>query len=554
MIPPAMRPRYRRSLILLALLPLGVLVLAETYMWGMELLEGQPRGFGQSLAWAAETLTTTGYGHDNQWRHPVMIAFVMVVQFLGVFLIFLLFPVFVIPYFESRFEERLPRVVPGDLKNFVLIFRYGPAVTSLIHDMERQRIPVLVVESDEALGRRLRDRGLRVIHSHLDDELLLGGALERARALVVNGPDHENAVVVLGARQRGFEGPIHAFVENPLHRRPITLAGASAVYGPKHALAAALAAQASDRISNIAGLRQLGEHLTVAELRVRRESPVAGVELAEARIHERTGATLIGQWVRGVFDPEMGPTTVLHPGAILVAAGSDDSIERLGRLATPLAQTGPFLVAGYGEVGHKVVQLLGDAGEETFALDRQHFEGVDLVADALDPEALERAGILRARAVILALSTDSANLFAATIVRNIAPEVPIIARVNRTEEVERIRLAGADFALSVGQVAGQLLGRQLFGEEFISLEPRMRLAKVTSAGLEGRNPVSARIRERTGCSMVAIERDGGLFVEFDRHFEIRSGDCIYLCGSEDAVGRYFSHFPKARGPGAGPLH
>ncbi len=50
------------------------------------------RGFWQSLAWASEILTTTGYGHDNQWRHPLMIAFVVAVQFIGVFLVFLVFP------------------------------------------------------------------------------------------------------------------------------------------------------------------------------------------------------------------------------------------------------------------------------------------------------------------------------------------------------------------------------------------------------------------------------------------------------------------------------
>jgi len=196
-----MRSLFKPRLALLGILPLGVFALALSSMLGMELLEGEPRGFWQSLAWASETLTTTGYGHDNQWRHPIMIAFVVTAQFLGVFLIFLLFPVFVIPYFESRFEKRLPRVVPDKLRGFVLIFRYGPAVTSLINDIEREQVAAVVLEEDELLGRRLRDRGLTVVQSRLDDEDLFGGGLERARALVVNGPDHENAVAVLSARR-----------------------------------------------------------------------------------------------------------------------------------------------------------------------------------------------------------------------------------------------------------------------------------------------------------------------------------------------------------------
>ena len=482
--------RRTRLLAWLALLPLGVVLISLVYMLGMDVLEGQPRGFWHSLGWAAETLTTTGYGHDNEWRHPLMIVFVVAMQFMGVFLAFLLIPIFAIPYFERRLEERLPTAIPAKLADFVLIYRHGPAVTSLIRDLERQHIPTVVLEEDEALARRLRSDGLTVVYVRPEDEDVLAGGLARARVLIVNGADHDNVVTVLSARQGGFEGPIHAFVQNPKHRKPVVLAGADAVYSPKHALAAALAAQASHLISpRVGGLQQLGEHVQVAELRVHRESPVADVPLARAAIREQTGATIVGLWMGGSFTSEIGPDTVLRRGAILVAIGSADSIERLGRLATPLVRTGPFLVAGYGEVGRKVVEMLGDAGESTVVIDREDGEGVDFVADALDSEALERAGVREAQAVILALSSDSTNLFAAMIVRDLAPDVPIIARVGEATGVGRIRAAGADFALSISQVAGQLLGRRLLGEEFVSLEPSIRLVKVSAAGLEGLTPV-----------------------------------------------------------------
>jgi Trk K+ transport system NAD-binding subunit len=546
MMRPAM-PRRTRTLAWLALLPLGVVLITLVYMLGMDVLEEQPRGFWHSLGWAAETLTTTGYGHDNEWRHPLMIVFVVAMQFLGVFLAFLLIPIFAIPFFERRLEERLPTAIPAKLADFVLIYRHGSAVRSLILDLERQRIPTVVLEEDEALARRLRSDGLTVVCVRSEDENVLADGLARARVLIVNGSDHDNAVTVLSARQSGFEGPIHAFVQNPKHRKPLTLAGADAVYSPKHALAAGLAAQASHRISpRVAGLQQLGEHVEIAELRVHRESPVADLPLARAAIREQTGATIVGLWMGGRFTSEIGPDTALRRGAILVAIGSADSIERLGRLATPLVRTGPFLVAGYGEVGHKVVEMLGDAGESTVVIDQEDREGVDFVADALDSEALELAGVKEAQAVILALSSDSTNLFATTIVRDLAPDVPIIARVGEATGVGRIRAAGADFALSVSQVAGQLLGRHLLGEEFVSLEPSIRLVKVSAAGLEGLTPVSARIRERSGCSIVALEREAELLVEFAPEFKIRSGDCVYLCGSADAVARYFDLFPNAR--------
>jgi K+/H+ antiporter YhaU regulatory subunit KhtT len=78
----------------------------------------------------------------------------------------------------------------------------------------------------------------------------------------------------------------------------------------------------------------------------------------------------------------------------------------------------------------------------------------------------------------------------------------------------------------------------------------MRLVKTSAEGLDGRNVASARIRERTGCSLVVIERDEKLFTDFDRDFEIHRGDSIYLCGSEEAVERYFEIFPEARSASA----
>jgi len=534
--------RFRGALLFLGLLPLGVLVTALAYMAAMQGLEGESRDIWQSLAWAAETLTTTGYGHDNQWHHPAMILLVMLVQFLGLFLVLLGFPILLIPFFERRFEQPLPRDIPAKLSDFVLIYRYGPAVTSLIDDLALQHIQTVVLEEDvnETEARRLRDRGVTSVLTHIDNDDPFGSGLLRARALICNGNDPDNAVMVLNARQQGFGGPVYAFVENPLHRNPIVLAGADAVYSPKHALAAALAAKASDRISpRVAGLSLLGEDLDVAELRIRDDCPVAGLTLAEAHLGERTGATILGLWTGGEFNGEVTPMTVLQPRSILVAIGSVEAIEHLENLVTVLDRGGRYVVAGYGKVGQRVVQMLRDAGEEVFVIDRESIAGVDLAGDALDTAVLNRGRVADAKAMILALSGNGTNLFAATIVANLVPDLPIIARVNRASDIQRIHAAGADFALSIGQVASQLLGRRLLGEEFVALEASMRLTKSAADGFEGMSPVSSGVRERTGCSIVAIERRGEIFLNFERAFEIERGDLLYICGTGDNVERYF---------------
>lgn len=540
-----MQASRRRLLLLIASLPLLVLAGAGLYMWGMANLEGDPRSFWDSFEFVGETLSTTGYGADAKWDHPAMVVLVVILQFLGVFLVFLIFPIFLIPFLEERFEARVPTEAEKGLSGHLVVWGYGPAVEALIAQTEGAGLATLVVEEDEGTVRRLVERGRRAIHTSLDDGGLAAARLLQARALIANASDDVDATVTLAARQEGFQGEILALVEEPFHRRPLLLAGATAVFTPRHVLGAALAARASSRISpGLSGIRQLGR-LQVHQVRVQPDSDIAGKTLEEAAIGARTGAVVIGQWVGGRLQVPPTASTRIEPGGILVIAGTEAHVDRLVELcsgAVRLRREGRFVVGGYGEVGRKVVELLKDVGEEVVVVDRRETEGVDLVGDMLDPAVVEELVDHRTRAVILALDTDSATLFATVIVKEAAADVPVIARVNTTENVDRIHRAGADFALSISQVSGQILARRLLGEEAVSVDEQLKVLRTGADGLVGRHPAELSIRERTGVSVVAVERGEDLIVEMGPGFRFEPEDTVYVCGSAEAVRRFGEEF------------
>jgi len=542
-----MHRSQKRLLALLLALTLLLIAAAFLYMLGMGHLEGQPRGFWESLEWAAETLSTTGYGADASWHHPAMVLFVVLLQFAGVFLVFLIFPVYLIPFLEERFEIRLPRE-SANISDHVVIFHHGPAVATLIQELERSNVMTLVVEEDQAEARRLVEKGYRVVYGNLGEGVLARTHLDKARALIVNSTDDRNAVTILGARQLGFSGEILALVEDPLHRTPIILAGATAAYTPRHVLGAALAARASRRVSpTVAGIQRLGNKLQVSEVRITRNSELKGRTLAEAVMGQHRGVSVIGLWINGKLVAPAPADMRLEPGGILILVGSPENIQRFTDLCTGARQLrgqGPFLVAGNGEVGRKVVELLTDAGEETRLVDIIPGEGVALVGNVLDPRILEEADVHNVQAVIMALNTDTTTLFATVIVKDLAPDVPVIARVNRAENVERIYAAGADFALSISHVSGQLLAWRLLGKEAIAVDPELRVTEVTARGLEDRRLAEAGIRDRTGCTVVAVERDGEVMVEFGPEFRFRTSDAVYICGSNEAIRKYTQAFPQ----------
>ncbi|MDP2008478.1 MAG: NAD-binding protein [Rubrivivax sp.] len=544
------RSTTKRLLVLLAALPTALLVLGTLYMLGMDHLEGVPRTLLQGLQWASETITNTGYGADNRWSHPAMAAFVIVTPFIGQILVFLVFPVLVLPFFEERFEVRLAHELPA-MAGKVLFYRYGSAVEPLLEEFNRTKSPFVVFEEDAALARSLSERGYSVVVGQLTEDVAALSGVKDARAVVTNAGDHANATCTLVVRELGFTGPLYALANDPLYRAPMLQIGATDVFTPSHVLGAALASRASTRISPPAeGMHLLGSKVAMAEFRVRPSSPLAGKRLGELRLRVKHGVSVIGQWRGGVFTTAKGPDTRVEPGAILVVVGTPANLESVERMALPIRRTGAIVVAGFGAVGHKVVELLHDAGEQCVVIDRVSAPGVDVVGNVLERATLDQARVREASAVILALSDDGESVFATAAVRDYAPEVPLIVRVLRSSNTARLYRSGADFAISVGQVAGQILAYHLLDEQEAAIENHIKFCRFDAGSLTGTHPWRSDAMDRTGAKVVAVERGNDVLVEFDDDFVVRPDDALFVCGSLNSLARYQREFQVSSGPAA----
>jgi Trk K+ transport system NAD-binding subunit len=512
--------RSQKRLIALTIgLIIFVIGAALLYQIGMSALEGKPRSFWDSIEWAAETLSTTGYGRDTQWASPVMVLFVVAVQFVGVFLFFLIVPVVLLPYLEERFEERLPRHADSRLSNHIIVYRFGPAVETLLQRLKTRSIPSLVVETDEVSARAVAESGQNVVFVRTEEDVLDAIRLHEARAIVANGRDEENAALILRARQTGFKGEIYAFVEEPAHRKPMELAGATSAYTPRHIIAAALAAHASDQLSpRLPGIEQLAEWER-REIRVPSSSPIAGKSIAAAEL----AAAVVGQWHRSQLNVHCVPGTIIESGAVLELTGTPIALERAALQigASYFRGEGFFLIGGFGEVGRKVHELLTDVGEEVRVIERHPGAGVDFVGNVLDPSVLVRAGIGSARALVLALDSDDATLFATVIARDTVDDVPVIARVNHARNLANMHRAGADFALSISDISGEMLSARLLGRQARAREERRRIEHSDGSHYAGRT-----VGELSMC-IVAVDRDGALLAP--RHdTRIEAGDRLWI--------------------------
>ncbi len=64
------------------------------------------------------------------------------------------------------------------------------------------------------------------------------------------------------------------------------------------------------------------------------------------------------------------------------------------------------------------------------------------------------------------------------------------------------------------------------------------------ARLAGRHPTEMAVRERTGASVVAVERGEEVIVELGPEFRFRADDAVYVCGSNRGIRRFQEVFGR----------
>jgi uncharacterized protein with PhoU and TrkA domain len=87
---------------------------------------------------------------------------------------------------------------------------------------------------------------------------------------------------------------------------------------------------------------------------------------------------------------------------------------------------------------------------------------------------------------------------------------------------------------------------RLLGKESVVVDPKLRVVKISARGLENCQPEEMHIRERTGCSMVAVERGEELLMEFSEGFRFHDADAIFICGSAQATQNYAERFSQPK--------
>ncbi len=133
-----------------------------------------------------------------------------------------------------------------------------------------------------------------------------------------------------------------------------------------------------------------------------------------------------------------------------------------------------FIICGFGRVGTLVARDLTAAGLDVVVLDvgeeslnRAEAAGYPVIhGDGTSDAILRRAGILRARGLVSCIDSDASNVYVTLSARALNPQLFIVGRAGDEGVVQKLRIAGADRAISPYTMAGTTIAN-------MALRPRV---------------------------------------------------------------------------------
>jgi voltage-gated potassium channel len=186
------------------------------------------------------------------------------------------------------------------------------------------------------------------------------------------------------------------------------------------------------------------------------------------------------------------------------------------------------VVIGYGTKGRAAVDTLVNNGTDreeivvvdpgAEALQEAHADGLAVVTgDATRQDVLRRAGVEHANQVIITTNRDDSNVLATLTVRQLNPDVWIVAACREQENVALMRQSGANSVITSSDAVGRLLGLSSLSptlgsvmEDLLTYGEGLEVAERDLLVTEvGRQP------QRLPDQVIAVVRDEKVYRYFD---------------------------------------
>lgn len=523
---------------------LVALVLVYSILFHLLMLyEGQSYSWITGIYWSMTVMSTLGFG-DITFSSDLGLFFTIIVLASGVFFMMIILPFtfiqfFYTPWLELKEKNMTPRELPVYTCGHVIVAGLDPVTTKLIAQLQKKEIAYVVVASDLKQALELRDRGYNVVVGAPDDPALYRKLrVQNAAMVVATIDDLINTNISFTIREVDEHVPIVTNAENAYSVDILQFSGNIHVFQFMKMLGESLAERVlgvKKTLSIIATYDELCIGVVSAA-----GTSLVGKRLAESRLRENIGVTVVGIWEKGRM--LFLPSAVIAISSIVILAGSAAQFQAFNEAYVEKNEQGPqerpVLILGGGRVGQVVAKRLEDVGfpykivekRENAVRSGEHV----IIGNAADLAILKKAGLEYARSVVITTHDDDMNIYLAFYCRQLRPDIQIISRAKRERNVSTLYRAGADLVMSYANMgAGAILNVLLPGEISVFTDGLVVFNTQVPEGIAGMAIAGCGIREKTGCSIVALRRKGDLCVGPSPHHILNPGEEIILVGSPE---------------------
>lgn len=282
-------------------------------------------------------------------------------------------------------------------------------------------------------------------------------------------------------------------------------------------------------------------------------TPFQGRTLAQSRLRELTGVNVVGIWEQGRFQLP-GPQTVMDSSTVLVLAGSDSQLAKYDSFVRSQNvdndHTGPVLVLGGGRVGLAVAQTLSGRGIDYRVVEKKNkrTETDDriIVGNASDLDVLIRAGINETPSIIITTHDDDLNIFLTIYCRRLRPDAQIISRASLDRNINTLHRAGANLVMSFASLCTTTILNLLRPEKLLMLSEGLNIFRSRpSKGIVGKALHAQRIRENTGCSIIAIKRGDQININPHPDTVPEAEDELILIGTAESERKFTEQYQSS---------
>jgi Trk K+ transport system NAD-binding subunit len=527
------------------------------YMYFYQLLMGSETGRDISLVescyWVLTTMSTLGYG-DIVFKGDAGRLFSMVVMFTGVFYLFIVLPFVFMeflykPFMEYQTGARVARKFEVADGKHVILTHYDSVSHALMDKLTQFGYPfVLVVENlKEAL--LLHDMDFPVMLGNLGEaDTFDHASIENAAMLVATDADIRNVNIAFRARDASPSLSIVSTCSRAISEEILTLAGANHVIRPSQQMGSFLARRicCTDNFTHVIGSF---EEVQIAEVNIH-GTTLVGQRLMDADFRKEYGVNVVGMWERGIFEIP-SPEAMLNNHTVLLLAGTEANFQKYDLAFKAYAHnSAPVIIIGAGRVGRETGRTLEGMGMPyRFIETDEHKAGMVshvILGDASDKAVLERAGINKSPAVIITSHNDESNIYLTIYCRKLRPDIQIVARAFVQRNVEPLHKAGADFVISQDHMGAKAIFNLLRRAKILMVTEGLDIfSQKTPHSLVDVKVKDCKIREKTGCNIVAIRGNAGTVITPSTEDQFCKEGEIILIGDEAAEKAFEEKFCSA---------